>query len=438
MNTSDFFALFSSFNCIMTKPTLKNFIIIVNGWLLATRRRVTDILVASGTAGKRHHSAFHRFFASAQWSLNELGLAVFRLILPLIPADKTIFLAVDDTLARKRGLKVFGAGMHHDPLLSSRKKTVTNWGHSWVVLGVLLQLPFRKGHFFCLPILFRLYRSKQTHAREGGEYKTRPELAVEMLETLCQSFAECRFHVVGDGAYSGKSVVRHLPGNCEMTGRTHLEAGLYAPAPKRKDNARGRSRKKGQKLATPRKMLYMNKTRTVKLNIYGRKEKMKIAERECLWYSVAVSRLLKIVAVKPLSSGRKVQAFFSTESGAVAEEIITWYARRWAIEVTFQDTKGWLGFEEPQGWTRKAVERTAPMGMLFYSMILVWFSRRADHKIDFLKRPWYRRKAEICFVDILRVLRREILEKSFLDTPMIEGVWHKNIETLINLAVKAA
>ena len=54
-------------------------------------------------------------------------------------------LGLDDTLARKRGLKMFGTGMHHDPLLSSRGKAITNWGHSWVVLGVIVELPFRRG-----------------------------------------------------------------------------------------------------------------------------------------------------------------------------------------------------------------------------------------------------------------------------------------------------
>ncbi len=50
-------------------------------------------------------------------------------------------LVLDDTLARKRGRKMFGCGMHHDPLLSSRSKTITNWGHNWVVLGVIVELP---------------------------------------------------------------------------------------------------------------------------------------------------------------------------------------------------------------------------------------------------------------------------------------------------------
>ena len=37
---------------------------------------------------------------------------------------------LDDTLARKRSLKVFGTGMHQDPLLSSRGKVITHGGHN--------------------------------------------------------------------------------------------------------------------------------------------------------------------------------------------------------------------------------------------------------------------------------------------------------------------
>jgi hypothetical protein len=66
--------------------------------------------------------------------------------------------------------------MHHDPLLSSRGKVITNWGHSWVVLGVIVELPFRRGHYYCLPILFRLYLNKKSAAKHRRAYRTRPEL----------------------------------------------------------------------------------------------------------------------------------------------------------------------------------------------------------------------------------------------------------------------
>jgi len=33
-----------------------------------------------------------------------------------------IELGIDDSLCHKRGLTIFGTGMHHDPLLSSRQR----------------------------------------------------------------------------------------------------------------------------------------------------------------------------------------------------------------------------------------------------------------------------------------------------------------------------
>lgn len=76
-----------------------------------------------------------------------MGLSLFGLLQPLLERGP-VPLTLDDTLARKRGLKVFGAGVHHDPLDSSRKYAVTRWGHRWVVLAVRVQLPCIPGRFF--------------------------------------------------------------------------------------------------------------------------------------------------------------------------------------------------------------------------------------------------------------------------------------------------
>src|SRR5688572_12962163 len=83
----------------MTAPSFNNFVTILTGWVFARRRTVTGMLTAAGLAGKRHHAAFHRLFAQARWSLDALGLALFRVLEPLLDKD-TIFLALDDTLAR--------------------------------------------------------------------------------------------------------------------------------------------------------------------------------------------------------------------------------------------------------------------------------------------------------------------------------------------------
>ena len=56
-----------------------------------------------------------------------------------------------------------------------------NWGHSWVVLGVIVRFRHWPERAFCLPILFRLYLNKKSAQRDRRKYRTRPELAVEML-----------------------------------------------------------------------------------------------------------------------------------------------------------------------------------------------------------------------------------------------------------------
>jgi hypothetical protein len=267
----------------MPAPTFASFVTILTGWVFARRRTVTGMLVACGAVrragrhGVKHHSAYHRVFAAARWSLDALGLAVFDLIAAWLP-DGPVFLAVDDTLARKRGLKVFGVGMHHDPLLSTRKTALVNWGHSWVVLGVIVKFPFCQGKFFCLPILFRLYVNKKTATKKRLRYRTRPELAVEMLQVLCKAHENRHFHVVADSAYGGKSVYLRRPANCELTSRLTLDARLHDAPPLRRPGTNGRPRKRGEALPSPREMLHQ-RGRRLTLNIYGRRDRVRVIDR---------------------------------------------------------------------------------------------------------------------------------------------------------------
>jgi len=91
--------------------------------------------------------------------------------------------------------------------------------------------------------------------------------------------------------------------------------------------------------------------------------------------------------------------------------VLTRYAMRWSIEEANQNSKGHLGFEEPQGWTRRAVERTAPTAMLLYSLILLWFAEEGHRHDQPPQTPWYRSKTHASFADMLATLRRESLRE---------------------------
>lgn len=416
----------------MTAPTFQSLRTLLTGWVFANRRTVTRMILAAGDAADKHYSSYHRVFSTARWSLDAMGLAVFALIRPFL--GEVVMLGVDDTLARKRGLKMFGCGMHHDPLLSSRSKTITNWGHSWVVLGVIVELPFRQGHYFCLPVLFRLYLNKAKAEKHRRVYRKRTELAVELLNMLCKRRENERFHAVADSAYGGKTVLCELPENCELTSRLVKDARLYE-APERTGGKRGRPRKRGQRLPTPQEML-AERCRRVELNIYGRTEKARVAACEARVHA-APDRPLRVVAVEALAGGRGQEAFYSTCQEATAEQVIAWYANRWSIEVAFHDSKQLLGFEEPQGWSRKAVERTAPLAMLLYSLIVLWFAQEGHRVYQPLDCPWYTSKVEPSFADMLATLRRRSIRQKVLSMAL-RGPGSRKIKQILENVVAVA
>jgi hypothetical protein len=428
-----FVALLQPFAITMTAPTFQSFVTLAAGWTLASRRTVTRMILAAGRAADKHWSSYHRVFSAARWSRDAVGLGLFDLLLPFL--GEVVMLGVDDTLCRKRGLKMFGCGMHHDPLLSSRAKTIVNWGHSWVVLGVIVELPFRPGHSYCLPILFRLYLNAKSAAKHRRVSRKRTELAVEMLRVLCSHRENQRFHVVGDSAYGGQSVLRALPKNCDLTSRLGKDARLYEAPPARRPGVKGRPRVRGAKLPTPQAML-AERCRRVTLSIYGRTEQARLAHVEARVFAVP-DRPLRVVAVEALTGGRGQEAFYSTCHDAAPEEVIARYASRWSLEVANHDSKQHLGFEEPQGWSRNAVERTAPVAMLLYSLVVLWFAKEGHRDYQPLDRPWYASKAEPSFADMLATLRRLSVRQKVLSLAL-RGPGSRKIKQLLEHTLATA
>jgi hypothetical protein len=117
---------------------------------------------------------------------------------------------------------------------------------------------------------------------------------------------------------------------------------------------------------------------------------------------------------------------------------LAWYSQRWTLEVAFHDSKQALGFEEPRPWTRHAVERTAPMAMLPYSLIVVWFARDGHRSYRTANCPWYRQKQHASFADVLATLRRETVRERVLSLPSLGLGSRKLIRPLENIAAPAA
>ena len=57
---------------------------------------------------------------------------------------------------------------------------------------------------------------------------------MELLQLVVSWAPDRRFMLVGDSAYGGKSVSRHLPENADLTSRMPMNAALYSEPPVRK------------------------------------------------------------------------------------------------------------------------------------------------------------------------------------------------------------
>src|SRR5215212_8347175 len=127
--------LLVAFGPCFSQPTFRTFQALVAGFLTQPgQRTVTGMLVGAGLAGRHHHDLAYRFFATARWSADQLGLVLLDLIShTLIPAGAPVVLATDDTLWRRSGPKLHGAAWHHDGNGPGRHRPA--WGHRWVVIG---------------------------------------------------------------------------------------------------------------------------------------------------------------------------------------------------------------------------------------------------------------------------------------------------------------
>ena len=102
--------LLAVFRPCFTAPTFHTFVGLVVGLIAQTRRRtVCGMLTGAGLDQVWHHSRAHRMFTNARWSGDALGLALADLIVArLLPAGAALTIAVNDTLFKRSGKKVFG------------------------------------------------------------------------------------------------------------------------------------------------------------------------------------------------------------------------------------------------------------------------------------------------------------------------------------------
>ena len=215
-----------------TAPGFVTFCGLVAGLAGRVRRRtVVGMLLGGCLQHAWPHDRAHDFFARARWEIDQLGLAVAQLaVLLLTPPGADLRVAVDDSVFRRSGRKVHGAGWQHDG--SSPATSKLSYGNCFVTAAILVDLPFCT-RTVGLPVLARL------HLPGKGKGPGKVETAAALVRLLALAFPGRIVHVVADAAYHGPAL-RTLPANVTWTCRIPRNAVLYELAPRQGRPARHR------------------------------------------------------------------------------------------------------------------------------------------------------------------------------------------------------
>lgn len=388
-----------------TAPSFATFTALATGLIANTGSgTVTGMLTCAGLARSWPHDRAHSFFSRAAWSADTLGLYLSRLIVrTLLPDGAALTVAVDDTLFKRRGKKVFGAAWQHDG--AARGDKPVGFGVCFVVLGIIVDLPFRTRPF-CLPVAARLWRPKT------GTSKV--DIAAALVKQLALWHRDRPIHLVADAAYHGPAL-RHLPCRITVTTRLPASAVLYdlAPPPTGK---RGRPRLKGDRLGTPADLAATATFTTAQVRRYGRTDAVRTAEIRCLWYGSFHTQVVRVILIRETDTDTDL-ALVTTDLATPAEAVVSRYAWRWSIEVTFEEAREHLGAGQARNRVRQAVERTTPFSLYCYTIVVIWYTVHGHAPADVVDRreaqPWYTTKTEPAFSDMIAKLRRVIIATRF-------------------------
>lgn len=405
--------LLETFRPCFTAPSYQNFRLLIAGAVLAQgRRTVTEMLRVTAFLGpQKHFSSYHRFWSRARWSSLHLARILTGLVVGLVAPGTPLLVAGDDTTERRSGSKVYGVGCHRDAVRSTQAVLTFCFGHKWVVLAILVQLPF-SSRPWALPVLCLLYRSKKEDEARHRRHRTLEALMVLGLRLIRRWMPSREINFVGDGAYGSvrlENDARRL--GIHVITRMRRDAVLYAKAPARRKGQRGRPRKVGRRLSSPDKVAARgSKAWTQQLvEWYGGQL------REVRWitgtgYRTTAGQLpveVRWVLVDDLGTGRR-ECFSSTNVGHTAQQIIELYVLRWYIETTFQEARRHLGLESTRNWVRNSVERTVPCLFGLFSLVTVWYVQHLDGQAPTPERASWYTKPEATFTDALAALRRSL------------------------------
>jgi len=405
------------FAALFTQPSWLNALALATGALLCLNRRtVCAALRAVDGASDQGFSRFHRFLSRGAWS----GLQGSRILLGLlvkafVPDGEPLVVGVDDSIERRRGGMIRDKGIYRDPVRSSRGFFVKVEGLRWLSFHLLGKPGFAK-RTWGLPFLTLLCPSERADAKRQRPHRTVPEKAMWGMRLIARWLPHRRLVMVGDGAFASLAVFRTLKDRVVCVARCRMDARFFNPPPPRKTGQKGRSPLLGTRQLTPKTRAVRKATKWTRMTIPGWRGEdgstdraVDVATGTALWNSHGITLPVRWVLTRDPTGRAETRAFVCSAPARTAVEILTWYAMRWAVEVTFAETRRHLGIETQRQWADLAIQRTTPLLLGLFSLVTLWANELMARtgKLPVLGAAWYK-NPDPTFSDALAAVRRRL------------------------------
>jgi hypothetical protein len=407
-------ALLASFAPAFTPGGFRSFVVWITGLALNVEEHtITQSLLALGL--HERWKELENFAEVGHWNqeLVEWGLADL-----LEEAPGRLWYgyrvhALDDSKVHRSSKGVWGTCTFHEYTARCPNRAQTVRAHNWVVLGALLHNPGAPAWF--LPLGGRLYfrKSQLPAAPEPEPFRTKNELAVELLQQQA-AFQAGQHLAVFDGAFAVGNVVKPLvhpePGQPRSAFVTRLrrDARLCAlPPRKRRPGQRGPLPKWGKPLPPPcQGGRWPGEWQEGAAFLYGRVRHVRWKEVVCLWRVLGRDVPVKAV-VAEVEGYRERFHLVSSATELTGLQLVELFCARFRQEDGFRDLKQRLGWEECRAWTKKPVLRTSWAQLVAMSLLrLLQFKLQQQGQEDWwLRPPWNQRKTRPSILDVERLLR---------------------------------
>jgi hypothetical protein len=410
-----FVSVIAVFAPVFSKPVWQHVKVLLTGAILTPgKRTVTSALCVMGLSAAAHFQTYHRVLNRAVWSPLGASRLLLRLLVAVFVPSGVIVFGLDETIERRRGAKIRAKGIYRDPVRSSRSHFVKVSGLRW--LCCMLLTPMRWAHrVWALPWMTVLCPSEHFYEQRGRGAQTLVQRAWQMIHVVVRWLPGRVVVFVADSSYAALELlhqVSKLP-HASLITRLRLDAALYNPSPAREPGHIGRPRLKGNRRPTLEAVLADEETPWSQLTIepwYGDgPHEVDVATDTAVWYHAGKPPVpIRWVLIRDPDQGFEPQAFLSTDLDHTPAQMLTWFVRRWTMEVTFEEARAHLGLESQRQWTAHAIARTTPALLSLYSIVTLTAHQLLQQGALIVRTTAWYAKVRPTFSDAMALVRQHL------------------------------